>query len=383
MMKKLIIIPILLSLTLSFLEAKKRGDEIDHIALAALLLQDGHIQKAADELASVNIEDKNIDFVRYYTLKGLVALKQGVYEESNRYFLESIKAGQEDKNIFLYLAQNSFKLEKYKESLGYLDAAGNLAYEKASLFSLRAQLHWKLEQKEKSFLALEMGMQKFNHEYNLLKQRFFYFISLGLYQSALDDAHIYLSHASVDEKSAIVFINAFKKANQLDDALILAEELLLQFNNSAQLTALLAYLYIDKGMLQSAADLFDKASIKDEVFTKESAELYRRAKNFVLALYKNSQLLDTKEKLKQRIAIYLEYGAYEKVVVSHNALKRSGLLEDENIRYALAYSYYMVGDFNACESELKGLTSSELFKKATELRKNIQKCKNDGWECEL
>ena len=382
-MKKLIILPILLSLTLTLLEAKKKGDEIDHIALAALLLRDGHIQKAADELSSVDLEDKNIDLMRYYTLKALVASKQGLYKESNLFFLESLKAGQEDKAIFLYMAQNSFKLQEYKESLGYLDAAGDLSYEKASLFSLRTELHWRLEQKEKSFEVLGSGMQKFENEYTLLKQRFFYSMSLGLYQSALDDAHLYLNHSKLDEQSALVFINAFKKANQLDDAIALAEELLLQFDKSAKLTALLAYLYIDKGMLQSAADLFDKASIKDEIYTKESAELYRRAKNFVLSLYKNSQLLDTKEKLKQRIAIYLEYGAYEKVVVSHNALKRSGLIEDENIRYALAYSYYMVGDFDACEKELKQLSSSDLFKKATELRKNIQKCKTDGWECEL
>lgn len=382
-MKKLLLLTIILSLTLTLLEAKQKNDDIDNVALATLLLRDGYIQKADDALKNVDLEDKTLDLVRFYTLKALVALKQGLYKESNGFFLESIKAGQEDKAIFLYMAQNSFKLKEYKESLGYLKGAGELAFEKPSLFSLRAELHWRLEQKEQSFEVLEKGMLKFPQEYTLLKQRFFYYMSLELYQSALNDARLYLTHAQVDEKSALVFVSAFKNAHQLDDAIALGEELLLKFNKSAKLTAMLAYLYIDKGMLQTAADLFDKASIRDEQFTKESAELYRRAKNFVLSLYKNSQLLDAKEKLKQRIAIYLEYGAYEKVVVSHNALKRSGLIEDENIRYALAYSYYMVRDFDACEKELKQLKQASLFKKATELRKNIQKCKTDGWECRL
>jgi len=382
-MKKLLLIPLIISLSLTLLEAKKQSDEIDHIALAALLLRDGHIDKADAALESVDLEDTSIDLMRYHTLKALVALKQGLYAESNKHFLLSFKEGQEDKTIFLYMAQNSFKLQKYKEALGYLDAAAELSKEKASLYSLRAEIHWRLDEQEKALGVLQEAMERFNNECTLLKQRFFYFISLGLYQSALNDAHIYLNHAQLDEKSALVFINAFKKAEQLDDAIALAEELLLKFDQSAKLTALLAYLYIDKGMLQSAADLFDKASIKDTQYTKESAELYRRAKNFVLSLYKNSQLLDTQEKLKQRIAIYLEYKAYEKVVVSRNALERSGLLKDENIRYALAYSYYMVGEFDKCERELKKLTKSELFTKATELRKNIQKCKNDGWECEL
>jgi len=382
-MKKIILLPILLSLMLTMLEAKSKSDEIDHVALAALLLRDGQIQKASDELSSVNLEDKSIDLARFYTLKALVASKQGLYKQSNENFLESMKYGQAEKAIFLYMAQNSLKMDEYKEALGYLDAAGELAFEKPSLFSIRAELHWKLGEKEKSYKVLESALQKFKNEHTLLKQRFFYSISLELYQSALDDAHLYLENAKLDEEGALVFVNAFKKANQLDDAIILAEELLLQFDSSAKLTALLAYLYIDKGMLQSAADLFSKASLKDSVYTKESAELYRRAKNFVLSLYKNSQLLDTKEKLKQRIAIYLEYNEFEKIVASHNALKRSGLLEDENIRYALAYSYYMVKEFDSCEEELKKLNSSEFFVKATALRKNIQKCKTDGWECEL
>jgi len=382
-MKILLQIFILTTLLLSTLDAKKTQDDIDHIALAALLLHDGHVQKASDALTNVDTEAKGVDLIRYYTLKGLVALKQGDYASSNKHFLASIKAGQEDKTIFLYMAQNSFKLQNYKESLGYLDAAAELSLDKASLYSLRAEALWRLQEKEKALNVLTQGMEKFTEEYTLLKQRFFYYISLDLYQSALDDAHRYLEYGKLDEKSALVFINAFKNAKQLNNAITLAEELLLEFESSAKLTALLAYLYIDKGDLQTAADLFDKASMKDITFTKESAELYRRAKNFVLALYKNAQLLDTKEKLKQRIAIYLEYEAYERVVVSHNALKRSKLLEDENIRYALAYSYYMVGDFDACETELRKLTKSDLFQKATELRKNIQKCKRDGWECEL
>ncbi len=122
-MKKLLLLPIILSLMLSVLEAKKI-DDIDHVALAALLLRDGQVQKAADELSSVDLEDESVDMVRFYTLKGLVALKQGLYQESNKYFLDSIKAGQEEKSIFLYMAQNSFKLNEYKESLGYLNAAG-------------------------------------------------------------------------------------------------------------------------------------------------------------------------------------------------------------------------------------------------------------------
>jgi negative regulator of genetic competence, sporulation and motility len=136
-------------------------------------------------------------------------------------------------------------------------------------------------------------------------------------------------------------------------------------------------------MVQAAADLFDQASIEDPKYTKEAAEMLRRAKEFTLALYKNAELTDMQEKYKQRVAIYLEFGEFERVVATHSALERSGLLDDENIRYALAYSYYMSSNFKASEAQLKELTRPDLFEKATELRKNIEKCQNNSWECEL
>lgn len=382
-MKRSLIIIMFFALLLQGADSKKVKDEIDHLSLATLLLKDGHTQKASDELSKVDINDKKLDLVKYYTIKAIIATKNGFYKEANSLFLESIKAGQSDKSIFLYMAQNSFKLKEYKDTVAYLKKAQELALEKPSTFLLMAEALWRDSKRDEALAVLADGMKRFEGEYSFIKQRFNYYMSLELYQSALEDAMEYLKYADVDEKSSILFVTALKKAKQTDKAIKLAEKLNMKFERSVELKVLLAHLYLQNNMLNTAAGFFDKASIEDANFTKDSAEMYRRTKKFVLSLYKNSQILDVKEKLKQKIAIYLEYGDYEKVISAHAALKRSGLIEDENIRYALAYSYYMVGDFEKCETELKKLTRNDLFKKATELRKNIQKCKADGWECEL
>lgn len=380
-MKKILML--LLSISL-FLHAaqKSKADEIDHLALAALLLKDGHLGRANEEFKAVNTEDKNLDFVRYYTIGALIATKQERYEEANRLFSHAISAGQEDKSVYLYMAQNSFKLEKYEDVLASLKAAGESANE-PSAYALKAEAEFRLGRSSEALSTLSHAIKRFAGEYGFYKQRFGYLISLELYQSALEDASFYLNNAQTDEKTSIAFVNAFAKAKQTKKAIELGEKLKLQYPSNATIIVQLAHLYITNEMIQAAADLFDQASNYDEKYTQEAAEMLRRAKEFVLALYKNSQMLDTSEKLKQRIAIYLEYGAYEQIVVSHAALKRSGLLEDETIRYALAYSYYMVGEFSACENELKKLTKPDLFQKATEIRKSIQKCKEEKWECEL
>ena len=376
------IILILITLNISAAE-KETSDEVDHLSLAGLLLRDGFVNRANDELQQVDTQDENLDKGLYYTIKGLILTKLSSYEEANSAFRSALEIEGTDKSLYLYIAQNSFKLAKYEESLEAIKSAGAIADEKVSVISLKAECNWRLKSYNEALSVLSQGMQRFSKEWSFYKQRFTYLVSLKLYQSALEDAQVYLENANPNEKTVLSFIAALRKSGDTKKAIELAEEANLRFIKSAEITVLLAHLYIDQEMIQAAADLFDEASIEDEKYTKEAAEMMRRAHEFIVALYKNSQMLDAKEKLKQRIAIFIEFGSYERIVASRKALERSELIEDENIRYALAYSYYMTLDHEKCEIELKQLTRPDLFNKATELRKNMQKCKDNHWECEL
>jgi len=276
-----------------------------------------------------------------------------------------------------------FIWRKTLTSLEAISKVRDLADAKPSVIALEAECNWKLKNENEALVILKKGIDLFPKEWIFYKQRFNYLVSLHLYQAALNDAQVYLKNAKPNEKTVLSFISVLKESGDTDKAIELAETANLQYISSAKVTVLLAHLYMDKEMLVAAAELFDQASIEDRTYTKEAAEMMRRAHQFIIALYKNSQMLDMKEKLKQRVAIYIEFGAYERIIVSEKALKRSGLIEDETIRYALAYSYYMTYSFDKSEAQLKKLTRPDLFAKATELRKNMQKCENDGWECEI
>ena len=69
MMTKIFILLLSISLTLVAADKKQKADEVDHVALGALLLKDGHITRAMDELNKVDLEDKEIDLVRFIHLK--------------------------------------------------------------------------------------------------------------------------------------------------------------------------------------------------------------------------------------------------------------------------------------------------------------------------
>ncbi len=129
------------------------------------------------------------------------------------------------------------------------------------------------------------------------------------------------------------------------------------------------------------ADLFEKGSFYDSTYLKEAAEMYRRNGELAHALYLNSMMTDKEEKTKQKVAIFISRGEFEKVIGLKDALDRYGLLTNDNMRYALAYAYYVVKDYENAEMHLKKIDDDELFSKATVIRKNIEKCKSNSLEC--
>ncbi len=380
------VLTLLLTLLLStalFAEDKKQSDDIDYVVLATLLMKDGYYIRANEALTHVDLTDETIDKVQYYTLQGLVKQKLKKYEESNKNFYLAIENGQLEKSIYLYIAQNNFQLEKYEDAITALNKANELVVAKPKLMALKAECFYRLKKYNDALVTLGQINTLHPTYYDAYKQRFAYYISLELYQSALDDAYIYLKFAKPDEKVTISFISALRKAHETHKAILLAEDAHIRYEKNATITILLANLYIDNNMIESAATLFDAASLQDEKYIKDSSEMFRRAKDFVQALYKNSQILDTKEKYKQKVAIFLEFSQYERVIATQSALDRNGLLKEQNMIYALAFSFYKVGDFETSEMYLKKITRNDLFKKSMELRKNMDKCKNNHWECTL
>ena len=377
-----ILITLLLSTTI-FASDKKSQDDVDYVALATILLKDGYYSRANDALKNVDLKEKSLDKAQYHTLMGLVKAKLLQYALSNIEFYKAIESGQTQKTVYIYIAQNSFKLKDYPEVIKALNNASELVTKTPQLMTLKAECFYRLKDYNKALNELRKVTKLYPMHYETYRQRFTYLVSLGLYQSALNDADIYLKNAKANEKVTISLISALRKSKQTTKAILLAENAHMLYPNNATLTVLLANLYIDKDMVQSAAYLFDEASIYDSKYLKDSSEMFRRAKKYIQALYKNSQVLNAKDKYKQKVSIYLEFGDYEKVASSKSALQRTGLLKEQNIVYALAYSFYMLGEFEKSESYLKKITDQKLFNKAVELRKNMNKCKNNHWECAL
>jgi len=396
----------------------------DHFALATMMFYDGKYDKARGELKKVDKSNSAFDGEKYYTIASMIELRASNYnkaiplfkkaivatknktflpppaiEEKPKYLFKvftkeepkkvvkkipfNAKKIKQDKieSLYIYLSQAYYRNKNYGGTISALNSAGKKGVESASLFTLRAECYWKLENYNGAFNALSRGLSYFKNDSALLKQRFYYFAQLKLYQSAIESAKKYISLSKGNKANEYVTLaQMLIGANQKEQAIVILEEAKIKYPSEPKISMVLGHLYLKKDMPHTTAHLFENASYYDSKYKKEASEMYRRAKELPHALYLNSQIKDNVEKLKQKVAIYIARGEFEMITGLRDALERYAMLDD-NLLYALAYSYYMIKDYDGAEELFKGIRDSELFSKATLIRKNIEKCKNSSLEC--
>ena len=426
MLKKIITFSIVLFLTYS-LQAKEAEEQtINHMEIATIMYYDGKYDKALEELQLAKDSHTKIEWDKYHNMRGLIFMKNENYQSSINAFKKAITATKQKvyeppveekpkreylfsvlsekkkveepvikkplfdpeklrkdqiEEIYMYLSQAYYKAEQYIDAVHALDSAGEKGRARVSLFTLRAECYWKADQKGAAIDALSRGAKLFPKDATLLKQKFYYFAELKLYQASIAAAKAYMKKMPANAQEYISLAQMLQSGGESEEAIKVLEEAKLKFPSSAKVHILLGHYYNQKDMPHVTADLFEKGSFYDANYLKEAAEMYRRNGELAHALYLNSMMTDKEEKTKQKIAIYIGKGEFEKIIGLKDALDRYGLLKNDNMRYALAYAYYVVKDYDRAEVHLKKIEDDELFSKATVIRKNIEKCRSNSLEC--
>ena len=133
--------------------------------------------------------------------------------------------------------------------------------------------------------------------------------------------------------------------------------------------------------MAASADLFAEAAIFDQSLRMEAAELQRRNGRYYRALLLNAAVSDQKDKYRQRLGILVAMQSWEQVALMGDALRRNGLLEEDDIRYAYAYSLFKTGDYQMAGQVLSAVSRGEAFRRATALRQAMERCREARWQC--
>ena len=123
-------------------------------------------------------------------------------------------------------------------------------------------------------------------------------------------------------------------------------------------------------------------ALSEPKYALYTAELYRQAGQVGRALWVNSPVADQESKVKQRLTLLIEEERYEESAALLDRAQRLGLVKDESIAYALAYSFYRVYDFSNAHALLSHLSSDQMYEKGVQLRRAIDQCLADAWSCE-
>jgi len=356
-------------------------DEVDYLALAALMLRDGNLDRALSTLDQVDVEDESPDRVRYFTLRGMTHLRRNELDLARDALLQAIASGEVEAVVYVYLAQVQFQLQDYPAAIDALDNAGSAVERVPSTHHMRAQAYWLMHDPVMALATLDVASGLFPEDTTFLRRKLFFMIDMGLFREASILGKAYLERSEGRLEDYVALGNALRASGDLEEAARLLEQAQLLFPQSPEVKKVLAHVYIDRQEMSAAADVLYQAALLDPDLMAEAAELYRRSGQIQRALMLNGQLSDQEKKLRQRLAIYLQMQRFEQVVAMETALRRVGLLEDEDLRYAMAYALFNTGDFVNAETYLATLSRPDLFRKAAELRRVIQDCTGDSWKC--
>lgn len=348
------------------------AETVDRLGLAALLIKDGHFDRAGAVLAEVEPAAPGLDRPRFHTLRGLVALRAQAHADARAAFEAAAAAGPVEPIVHIYLAQACHGAGDPAAALAALARAPGAWEPMAGVHRLVVLARWRTGDRAGAFAALEAAERRFPADADFTRQRLLFLLELGLHQEAAAAGEQYLERAGRTAKAHVALGEALRRSKRPDDAAAVLEAGRARFAGDVPVLVALAHAHLDARRPRAAATVLEEAAALEPRYLAEAAELRRRAGDLDRALRLNARLGDAKEKTRQRLGLLLQLAAFDLAAALQPRLSRLGLLEDEEVRYALAYACFRAGDPERADQHLRGITRPALFAQAIELRKAIE-----------
>ncbi len=357
-------------------------DEVDHLALATTLAADGHFDRAKLALKSVNLEDKNLDKQNFHLVSGLVDLNTQDWKSAIKHFKLLIEGSEKKADTpvyFEYYAQALYGDGQYSAALRNVEKVGPAANKNPGIWLLKIDSLTKLKRNEEAWTSINSAEKYLPDDIRFVRIKVQFLLELGLFSSAAQAAEKLMKHPKATAEDALALGEGLRKGGALKGAILFLEGARIRFpeKGNTKMSALLAYCYAQDGKYLAAAELLSIAAEDDDKFRIESAEMYIKAGKMSQAMYQNGLVQEQKSKLRQRVAILVDLGQYEKISALYPRLKRLKVLEDDALRYAVAYAQFQTADLRASLVTLKGIKDSNYFDSATKLREIIIRCQKN------
>ncbi len=365
-------------------------DRVEPLELARVLLLDGHPQRALAALGEVDEASEGLDRAELLRLRGLAEHALGLYVQAVEDFRGAIALGATGTPLRYGLADAQLATGDAQGALDTLAAAPKDVWSEPGAHRVRALALYRLGDKTRAFDAADAGFARFPGEVMLARVRVQVLLELGLSEEGLPALRAYFARADVTREPAarleeyLGFAQALASAGRGADqrALVLLEEIVLRFPDALAARERLARAYAAHGRHRSAAEVLRPYASEDPRLALLAAELYAKAGKVEDALRLNTLVTDSRLKLRQRLSILVNAERYAEAAALDAPLARLGLLEDDKLRYAVAYAQYVAGNGARVSTLLGRVSEPALFAKATALQRALEVCSADVWRCD-
>jgi len=204
-MKPLLLVILIFSFNLS---AKEKQESVDYLELASLMLKDENLDRAELALSQVDMNDEKLDLQRYYIISALLKIKQNDNTRAIALIKEAKHIGPVDAVINVHLAQAAFALEDYQLSIEALHDAGDAIVKIPSIYHMRAQSHWNLDNHKMAIAVLDQAAKIFVDNKSFPRRKIFYYIQLGYNKQAAELGKIYLHRFQAELNDYVAIGNA-------------------------------------------------------------------------------------------------------------------------------------------------------------------------------
>lgn len=355
-------------------------DDLEGYDLISALINDGKLELAWGELKLS--KNKSTDPARYHLLLGRYHSAKSEWGKAIDNFSKAQKNPKTKDNADLQSARAHFQVKKYSTCQSLYEKTSVEPLMLESDWILRAQCEFKNKASSAAWSTLTRARVKFA-SFAVEREWIELQMALQMKHMALTTSLDWLHGKSVMPSQFMNLAEIFHAQGNLDEALTILEAGRAQNPMHVDMNLTLSQIYFQKGLLRSSAEGFARAAEKDGKYHYHAAELQRQLGNMELSRYQNIYITDPKEKLKQKIAAFVDAGNFPMIASLENIIQRSELSKDDEIRYALAYSLVREGQIDQPLQYLSQITKPELIEKTTVLRKTLLDCQTKKSECRL
>jgi len=354
-------------------------DDLEGYDLVTALIKDGKTAQAAEELKSSRLRKENPAIYRLLVsqLHYSKGEWQKAYDEA-----DDVPTSEQFNYALLVKARAAFQLNAYGKCQKSFSLVPMEAIAIENDFIWRAQCEYKTKMYPQAWQSLLRGQKKFSG-FGIEREMIAFKVDLKMPHEALTQSLNWFAANAYLPGQILNVAEIFHQNNFPDYARAVLELGRAKFPMHLDINLTLSQLYFQKNLLLAAEEGFMRASFSDAKYFYHTAEMNRQLGNYERSQYFNAFVRDPKEKLKQKIATYVDAGKFPLIASLEPVINRSDLSRDDEIRYALAYSLVKMGQTERPLQYLSSITKPELIEKTTVLRKTLIDCQEKKDACRL